>query len=614
MDIFYNLAEFENLITLMMATNLFFAAKPVWSREIGPKWLERNYEKVEHMVPMRDGAKLYTAVYLPKDGENHPVMMMRTPYGLNPYGKEFHKYLRTAQGVYAENKYIIVHQNVRGTYLSEGDMVQVRPVGEGPVDDATDTYDTAEWIINNLPTNGCIGVSGVSYNGFYATLAAVSKHPAIKAVSPQAPITDWFIGDDAHANGAFHNGIYAFGASVFRERRRPTNRGPQSLVEIERDCYDWFLSKGSLGGLLSPVAGSLEFMKQMMEHPTYDEFWAKRNPTRHFKDITAAIMVVGGWFDGEDCYGAFETYRKMCSESPSTETYLVAGPWYHGGWNKLDVDRLGDAWFGKGTQRHYLRNIEYPFFAYYLEGKGSKPAHKVTVLPSGETMRSAMENVNPNDGWRFHDSWPAAQTESRRLYLVGNERISYESPSENEEFTYISDPKHPVPFMENTADGLDRTFMVADQRFAVRRTDVLTFSTGVLTEPLHAAGPLKAALKVSMTSTDADMIVKLVDVRPDGTHMLVRHGIMPARFRKGLSESHPMTPGKIEDITFMLNDINHVFMPGHRLEILVMSSMYPMVAMNPQTWVSNIYETVDSDYVKAEITVHGGSYLELQVL
>ncbi len=596
-----------------MAATLFFAGKPVWSREIGPKWLGRNYEKIERMVPMRDGVKLYTAIYLPKDGGRHPVMMLRTPYGLNPYGKEFHRYLRTVQGIYAENKYIIVHQNVRGTYLSEGDMVQVRPVGEGPVDDATDTYDTAEWIIENLPTNGCIGVSGVSYNGFYASLAAVSKHPAIKAVSPQAPVTDWFAGDDAHVNGAFHNGMYLFGSGMFRERKRPSNRGLQSLVEVEGDYYDWFMKKGSSDNLFRPALDSLGFLKEMVEHPTYDEFWEKRNPTRHFKDITAAVLVVGGWYDGEDCYGAFETYRKMCSNSPSTDTYLVAGPWYHGGWNKLEVNNLGDAWFGINTQRHYLANIEYPFFAYYLEGKGEKPSHKVMVLPSGETMKSVMEKVDPNDGWCLYDSWPVAGAENRKFYFAENEKLLSDEP-EACEFTYISDPKHPVPFMEDTEAGFDRSFMVADQRFAVRRTDVLSFSTDVLSEPLHIAGPLKASLKVSLTSTDADIIVKLVDVRPDGSHILIRHGIMPVRFRNGLSSSVPAVPGEVMDIAFMLNDMNHIFMPGHRLEILVQSSMYPLVAMNPQTWVPNVYKVQDSDYVKTEITVHSGSYLELPVL
>ncbi len=597
-----------------MAATMFFAAKPVWSREIGPKWLEENYRKVEEMIPMRDGAKLYTAIYLPKDGGEHPVMLMRTPYGLNPYGKEFHKYLRTAQGVYAENKYIIVHQNVRGTFLSEGEFIQIRPVGEGPVDDATDTYDTAEWIIKNLPTNGSIGVSGVSYNGFYATLAAISKHPAIKAVSPQAPITDWFIGDDAHANGAFHNGIYTFGVGIFRERKTPSNRSLPKMVKVEGDYYDWFMKQGSLDNLLSPVKDSLKFMKEMTQHPTYDEFWVKRNPTNHFKDIKAAVLVVGGWYDAEDCYGAFETYRRMCSESPSTDTYLVSGPWYHGGWNKLDADHIGDAWFGKGTQRHYLSNIEYPFFAYYLEGKGEKPSYKAMILPSGETMKSVMENVNPNDGWVSYESWPAPDVKAKRFYLVEDERISCDEPSAAAEFKYVSDPKHPVPFMENTADGIDRSFMVADQRFAVRRTDVLSFSTDVLTSELHVSGPLKASLKVSMTSTDADIIVKLVDVRPDGTHMLVRHGVMPARFRDGLTVSKPVTPGEMIDIEFMLNDIDHIFMPSHRLEILIQSSMYPLIAMNPQTWLPNVYEAKDSDYVKAEITVHSGSYMELPIL
>ncbi len=592
---------------------MLVAAKPVWSREIGPKWLDENYRKVEEMVPMRDGARLYTAVYLPKDVERHPVLMMRTPYGLNPYGKEFHRYLRNVHGIYAENKYIIVYQNVRGTYLSEGDFVQVRPVGKRPYDDATDTYDTAQWIIDNLPTNGNIGVLGVSYNGFYATVAALSGHPAIKAVSPQAPITDWFIGDDAHINGAFHNGMFLFGSSMFRERKRPTNRGPQALVKVEGDYYDWFLEKGASADLLGPYKDSLEFLKHMTEHPVYDEFWAERNPTNHFKDVRPAVMVVGGWFDGEDCYGAFETYRKMYEKSPSTDTYLVAGPWYHGGWNKLDFDHLGDAWFGKGTSRYYLTNIEYPFFAWYLEGKGSKPSYKAAVLPSGETMQAAVENADPNAGWKFLDSWPAAGTVFKKFYLAGDETVVYDEPLSGS-WTYISDPHHPVPFMEDTSDGFDRSFMVADQRFAVRRTDVLSFRTPVLDTPLHISGPLKASLKVSMTSTDADLIVKLVDVRPDGRHIMIRYGIIPARFRKSLSDPQPMTPGVAEDISFMLNDINHIFEPGHRLEILVMSSMYPLVAMNPQTFLPNVYEARSTDYTRSEITLHSGSYLELPVL
>ncbi len=607
----------KNIITFVMAATMFFAAKPVWSREIGPKWLEENYRKVEEMIPMRDGVKLYTAIYLPKDGEKHPVMMMRTPYGLTPYGKEFHKYLRNVQGVYAEHKYIIVHQNVRGTFLSEGDMVQIRPVGEGPVDDATDTYDTAEWIIRNLPTNGSIGVSGVSYNGFYATIAALSNHPAIKAVSPQAPITDWFLGDDAHANGAFHSSIYSFASRMFRERKRPTNRSNQALVKVEGDCYDWFMKKGSLDNLISPVVDSLEFLRQMVEHPTYDEFWEKRNPTNHFRNVKPAVLVVGGWYDAEDCYGAFETYRKLCSESPSTDTYLVSGPWYHGGWNKLDVDHIGDAWFGKGTQRYYLSNIEYPFFAYYLEGKGEKPKDKVMILPSRETMKSEMENMDLSDGgYATYDSWPPQGTYYEKMYLADNELLSKEKPADESSYSYVSDPKHPVPFMEDTSDGFDRSFMVADQRYAVRRTDVLTFATGPLAEDakVWVNGRVRVNLKVSMTSTDADLVVKLVDVRPDGKHILIRHGILPARFRDGFTESKPMTPGQPVEISFELNDISHVFNPGHHIEFLVMSSMYPLVAMNPQTWLPNVYKAKAEDYVKSEITIHGGSYIELPML
>ncbi len=562
---------------------------------------------------MRDGIKLYTSIYLPKAKGKHPVIMMRTPYGLNPYGKTFHRYMSTAYAEFAKHDYIIVFQNVRGTYMSEGVMEQIRPVGEGDYDDATDTYDTAQWIIDNLPTNGNIGVNGVSYNGFYATIAALAKHPAIKAVSPQAPITDWFIGDDAHVNGAFQNGMYNFAAFMFRERKKPTNRDGKNLFDVEGDYYDWFMSKGSMYNQMAPVIDSLPFLKLITEHPNYDEFWQKRNPTQHFKDIQAAVMVVGGWYDAEDCYGAFETYRKMCENSPSTHTYLVAGPWYHGGWNKAGFENIGDAWFGQNISRYFMKKIEYPFFAWYLEGKGEKPSYKAMVLPSAETMKAEMESVDPNEFWQALDSWPSANIECRRLYLAENESISQILPKQGS-FSYISDPKHPVPFMENTSSGFDRSYMTADQRFAVRRTDVLSFTSDTLEQALHLAGPLKASLKVSMSSTDADMIIKLVDVRPDGTHMLVRHGIMPARYRRSLSMPEPMTPGVPEEIEFMLNDINHIFMKGHRLEILVMSSMYPLTAMNPQTFLENPYLAKEEDYKKAEITIHTGSYLEIPVV
>ncbi len=615
------------------------AARPAWSRTMGPKWFERNYTKTEYMVQMRDGVKLYTSVYTPKDGKEHPVLLLRTPYGLNPYGKTFHHYLRSEHGIYAEHRYILVYQNVRGSYMSEGDFVQVRPVGEGEVDDATDTYDTAEWIVNNLKTNGNIGVLGVSYNGFYANIAAISKHPAIKAVSPQAPVTDWFIGDDAHTNGAFQNGMFLFGASFFRERYGLTKSWNKPVEEVQGDYYDWFLAKGSLGNLLTPHRDSLEFLDQMMQHPNYDEFWRKLNPTYHFEGITAAMLVVGGWYDGEDCYGALETYRRLCEYCPDNDVYMAFGPWYHGGWNKLDFASIGDAYFGADISRYYLENIEYPFFAYYLEGIGEKPAHKVAVLPSGETAKGVMEGKDVSDKWQFMEAWPPVDASLRKFYLAEDEKLSEcagaceagVGVADNDSaycdglsgkaempvqagFTYVSDPKHPVPFMENTAWGFGREYMTADQRFAVRRTDVLTFATDTLQEALHVAGPVKVALKVSMTSTDADMIVKLVDVRPDGSHILVRHGIMPARHRNGLDVSEPMIPGEVTDIEFVMNDINHVFEPGHRLEVLVMSSMYPLVAMNPQTFVPNIYEATDADYTRAEITIHHGSHLELPVM
>ncbi|MBQ6578434.1 MAG: CocE/NonD family hydrolase [Bacteroidales bacterium] len=577
---------------------------------VGPKWLSLNYSKREVMVPMRDGVKLYTAIYEPKEQGPHPVIMLRSPYPFNPYGKTFSDQLKKNLYMFARNSYIIVMQNVRGTYLSEGEFVNVRPYipdkAPDQIDEATDTYDTAQFLVDNLSTNGSIGVKGISYPGFYATLAALSGHPSIKAVSPQAPVTDWWIGDDAHLNGAFQNAMYSFASSFMRPRKAPTIRWSPSIVEMEGDIYDYFLEREPLGDLLSPVVDRLPFLKELTLHPDYDAFWKERNPAYHLGGVNVPMLIVGGWFDAEDCYGTFETFRKVQELSPDCPAYLVSGPWYHGGWKNLEYDHLAEAYFGKDSAKSFLEDIEYPFFAYYLEGKGEKPDYKAVILPSGETMQKEMENHSVVDDWEKLSAWPVG-TSSLRLYPSDDEKLSDAPYEDTSSFSYVSDPLHPVPYCAETTTKFSRDAHAANQKFASRRTDVLSFVGKKLKSPVSVYGQVKAHFSFSISTTDADIVFKVIDVRPDGYHMLVRQGVLPVRYRNGFEKGIPAVPGEKMEMDIILNDIAHKFCEGHRIMVQVQSSIFPLIAMNPQTFLPDQYVARASDYVKSEITIYGGA-------
>jgi len=562
-------------------------------------WLKDSYTKTEYMVPMRDGVRLYTAAYVPVEKGEYPVMMIRNPYPLRPYGKGFAQDLRTHMAVYARNKYIIVYQNVRGKMLSEGDFVDVRPYVKdktgSQTDESSDAFDTIQWIVDNLPRTGALAVKGISYPGFYATLSAIDAHPALKAVSPQAPVTDWWMGDDAHQRGVLQYGMLTFGASFFRPRGEPTIRYPKSLVSIDKDVYDWFQERESISDLVTPLREKLPFLDQMLDHPDYDGFWKERNPLGYLHDVAPAFLCVGGFFDAEDCWGAFETYRAITAQSPSTDAYLVAGPWYHGGWKKYSYDHLSDAYFGKGGGKYYVESIEFPFFEWYLRGCGRKPSWKAAILPSAETMPSRMWNADANSRWEFKTQWPDSEGELT-LYLHSRERLLPRKPSSREGMMYISDPMHPVPYCGETTNQWNRDAMAGNQKYASRRTDVLTFAGPVLEEEVKVEGRVRVHLEVSTTGTDADMVVKVIDVRPDGYHMMVRYGVMPLRYRDGFEKGKPMSPGQREEVDFSLNDIAHHFPAGHRIMVQVQSSMFPFFAMNPQTFLENPNEATAMDY------------------
>lgn len=608
-------------------------------RNVTEEWLKENYTKREVMIPMRDGARLYTAVYEPvSSSEAKPVMLVRTPYSLRPYGfeageepsKDRFAYSSGMWGDllnYAADGYVIVLQNVRGTYLSEGEFENIRPHLSGKaggkttkriVDEATDTYDTVEWLLANTGSNGNIGVKGTSYPGYYATMAALSRHPAIKAVSPQAPVTDWFMGDDAHHNGALCLAdCYRFGSSMYRTRKAPSTKGMKRLVSIDSDLYEYFLGK-PLSELSAFFGDTLAFWNKMVSHPDYDKFWKDRNPSYHLKDIEPAVLVTGGFYDAEDCYGAFNTYTQLKKLSPECDLYLAAGPWHHGGWRSRSVSSIAGAWFGEASGEYYLDDIEYPFFRYYLEGKGEKPA-RVNVLPSGETMRSRMEGLPSTSFWEAYSTWPPENASPTRIYLSGTDSLNMSGRSQDVGFrTFTSDPSNPVPYMDVKSSGRDHGYMAADQTFASVRNDVLTYSGKVLSDTLHLAGPVKAHVELRLDlpdgtyskNMDADIVVKLIDVRPDGYQMLVRGDVMPVRYRGGFGKAKAVKAGKVFSVDFTMCDIDHYFLPGHSLMIQIQGSWFPLIAMNPQTFVRNPFLATKDDYRPSNISVSSNSYVE----
>jgi hypothetical protein len=587
-------------------------------------WVRENYTKKEIYIPMRDGVKLFTAVYTPKDmSEKHPILMNRTPYSCAPYGADFSGRLTGSHWkYYCRENYIIVIQDVRGRWMSEGEFEDVRPFIKDKktnkdIDEASDTYDAIDWLIKNLANNnGNVGVFGISYPGFYSTMAAASGHPALKAVSPQAPVTEWFLGDDFHHNGAFFQmDGFAFYSGFGKPRPKPTTVGPTGFDFKIRDNYEFYLGAGTLKNLGKMIGDSVKFWKELYAHPNYDDWWKARNARNAMYNIKPAMLVVGGLFDAEDCYGAWNLYRAIEKQNPGIHNKLVMGPWSHGQWSSRDGTRMGNIQFGFNTALWYQNNIEIPFFNFYLKGKGTDPnLSEATIFFSGENQ------------WHNLNQWPPANTSNQPIYFESNGALSWTKPTAAKSSSeYISDPAHPVPYTEDVHFQRTAAYMNDDQRFASRRTDVLTFQTDVLNEDLTLAGPVVADLAVSITGTDADFVVKIIDVFPDdfsyagsaaqqgragggsypmgGYQMLVRGEIMRGKFRNSFETPAPFTPNKIEKVKFDLPDVAHTFKKGHRLMIQIQSSWFPLADRNPQKFV-NIYEADITDFQKATIRIH----------
>ncbi len=588
-------------------------------------WIRDNYTKMEQYISMRDGVRLFTSIYLPKDkSEQHPILINRTPYSASPYSDTlFRSILWGAHWkYYARENYIIVVQDVRGRWMSEGEFVDVRPFNKDKktskdIDEASDTYDTIDWLIKNLPNNnGKVGAFGISYPGFYSTMAAASGHPALKAVSPQAPVTDWFIGDDFHHNGAFFQmDGFSFYSGFGKPRPKPTTIGPSGFTYPTRDNYKFYLDAGSLKKLAQYMRDSIKFWKDLYAHPDYDTWWKARDARNAMENLKPAMLWVGGLFDAEDCWGAWNSYKASEKFNPSLHNKIVMGPWYHGQWSSRDGSFLGNVKFGSNTAIWYQNNIEIPFFNYYLKGKGDDPElAEATIFFTGENK------------WKKMDQWPPKEMKPRDIYLGPNGALSWVMPGYKLSFSeYISDPAHPVPYTEDVHHNRTREYMTDDQRFATRRPDVLTFQTFPLEEDLTLAGPVIANLKVSISGTDADFVVKLIDVFPDnfqypadlnqagrtaggsypmgGYQMLVRGEIMRGRYRNSFENPEPFKPGKIGTVKFELPDVAHTFKKGHRLMIQIQSSWFPLADRNPQKFM-NIYEADEKDFQKATIRIY----------
>lgn len=563
---------------------------------IDEKWLEDNYSKTEAMVAMRDGVKLYTSVYQPVDSDDHPVLLVRTPYSCAPYGDGWKGDLTEYMTEFLRNKYILVFQDVRGRYMSEGEYENVRPYNPdksgNEIDEASDTYDTIEWLLANTDNNGSVGVTGMSYPGFYATMAALSGHPALKAVSPQAPILDWFKGDDVHHNGALMlMDIYSFAPYMFKKHDNPVEEDHGLPSPIGPDAYSWFLDKLTPANMTAALPDTLQFWNEILAHPDYDGYWKERSLEPYLKDIEPAILVVGGEFDTDDCYGALNTYKLIRENSPQTDLHFVYGPWTHGGWHNSDYEGLGDRKFGENLSRYFMEKIEYPFFRYYLEGKGKRP-EPVYLFASG------------SEEWQVMEKWPADGIDYTPLYLSENSSLSFDQPLElQSSATYISDPLSPVPFMED-ASRRNNAYMVADQTFASMRSDVLTYTSPVIEETLKLHGPLQVRLDLAISSEDADIVVKFIDVHPDGYQMLVRGDVFPIRYRYGYDKPVKANPGEVLHLEFTMNDIAHWVLPGHKMMVQIQSSWFPLVNLNPQTYMTDIYEADREDYISSEITIY----------
>jgi len=563
---------------------------------------------------MRDGKRLFTSVYNPKDvSRKYPILLNRTPYSVAPYGVDQYKVDIGPSPLFGKDGFIIVYQDVRGRNMSEGEFVNMTPhraskAGPKDFDESSDTYDTIDWLIKNLPNNnGRAATWGISYPGFYTAAGMIDAHPALKLASPQAPITDWFTGDDFHHNGALFL-PHAFNFLISFGTPRPEPVVPPTRTAFDHktpDGYKFFLDLGPLYNANERyMKNDIQFWTDMMKHPNYDEFWQSRNLSPHLKNIQPTVLTVGGFYDAENLYGALQVFKNVERQGFAKENRIVMGPWFHGGWSRDVGASLGDISFNAKTSEWYREKVELPYFKHILKDGPNPNLPKALMFESGSNV------------WRNYDAWPPKEAKSRTLYFGPNGKLSFTPQNEaGQSFDeFPSDPTRPVPYIPQISLRMTREYMVMDQRHASTRPDVLTYATDLLDEDVVIAGPVNPSLFFSTTGTDADVIVKLIDVYPNdfpdptpnpagvvmgGYQMMVRGDVFRARFREGFSSPKAFVPGKSEKVEWSLPDINHSFRKGHRIMIQVQSTWFPLVDRNPQKFVPNINDAKESDFQKS---------------
>jgi putative CocE/NonD family hydrolase len=593
--------------------------------------VREHYTKFEYQIPMRDGKRLFTSVYVPKDASHsYPFLMTRTPYGVGPYGLDQYRRNLGPSIEFEKAGYIFVYQDVRGRYMSEGTFVEMTPHIEKKksnqdTDESSDTHDTIDWLLKNVPNNnGNVGIVGISYPGFYTSASIIDSHPAIKAASPEAPMTDLFMGDDSYHGGAFMLAAN-FGFYVFFKPQAQPGPPPKNFERFDygtKDGYQFYLNMGSLSNA-EPLyfKGSNPLWDDQVAHDTYDDYWKVRNLAPHLKNIHCAVLTVGGWFDAEDLAGPFKVYAAVKQNDPGIFNGLVVGPWVHGGWARFDGSRLGNVAFGSNTGELFRTEILFPFFEKYLKDGPDPQLPEAYVFETGANK------------WHKYPAWPPKDAESRTLYLRENGGLSFDPPGKPEDSRnydeYVSDPNRPVPFVGYATTDVPQEYMDSDQRFASTRPDVLVYQTPTLDHDVTIAGPISPRLFVSTTGTDSDFDVKLIDVYPadyvdplqkiespgndvgaphvtmGGYQQLVRGEPMRGKFRKSFEKPEPFVPGKIEQVDFTMPDVYHTFLHGHRIMVQVQSSWFPLVDRNPQKF-ENIPDAKPGDFQKATERIYRG--------
>jgi hypothetical protein len=581
------------------------------------RYARAHYTKYEYRIAMRDGARLFTSVYAPKTCEGGwPIVLTRTPYSVSPYGTDNYPARVGPSVEMMKDGFIFAYQDVRGRYMSEGTWAEVRPhldAKSSPrdVDESTDTWDTIDWLVKHVPcNNGRVGTWGISYPGFYVSAGMIDAHPALKAAAPQAPVTDYYLGDDSFHNGAFMLAAnFGFYGSFTPRDGEPSPPRPGPRFDYGTpDGYAFHLQAGSLWeGARRYGLDRNPYYTLSLEHTTYDAFWKARSIWRHFRSLPPAVMPVGGWFDAEDLAGPLRTYRQVGEASPGTRRLLVMGPWTHGGFARGDGDRVGNVDFGQNTAAYYREQIELPFFAAHLKGRGTTP-EGARVFETGTNR------------WRSFDAWPPPRAAAWTFYLRERGQLLEAAPAASDGFDeYVSDPSRPVPYVGHVQIGMQSDYMTEDQRFAAQRQDVLVYQTEPLAEDLTVAGPIGVTLHVSTSGTDSDFVVKVIDVYPGtypqpgwpgaqpppanfvrmgGYQQLVRGEPFRGKFRRGFEQGVPFEPGQPDVIRFELPDVAHTFRSGHRLMVQVQSSWFPLTDRNPQTFV-DIPSARPQDFQKA---------------